>query len=153
LVLCYLESRTQDEAALLLGVSRATVKKRLESARALLRQRLVRHGLGPAALLVAAAWPAALASAQPPKALVSGTVQGATLVAAGQSVAGGVIPAKVIALSHEVLKTMVLSKLKILAVVLLAVVLAGVGTGVLTYRAPAGSARADPPAREAEQAR
>src|SRR5262249_7216910 len=43
LVLCYLEGKTQDEAAWLLRVSRATVKKRLESARALLRQRLVRR--------------------------------------------------------------------------------------------------------------
>jgi cytochrome c peroxidase len=152
LVLCYLEGRTHDEAALLLGVSRATVKKRLESARALLRQRLVRCGLGPAALLVAAAWPAARASAQPPPALVSGTVKGATLVAAGQSTAGGVISAKVIALSHEVLKTMVLTRLKHMAVVLLAVALAGTGTGVLTYCTLAGGPGAAPPAREAEQA-
>jgi cytochrome c peroxidase len=152
LVLCYLEGRTQDEAALLLGVSRAAVKKRLESARALLRQRLVRRALGPAALLVAAAWPAAHAAAQPPPALLAGTVKGATLVAAGQSLAGGVISAKVVALSQEVLKTMVLTKLKPLAVVLLAVALAGTGTGVLTYCTRAGSARADPPAEEAEQA-
>jgi cytochrome c peroxidase len=152
LVLCYLEGRTHDEAALLLGVSRATVKKRLEFARALLRQRLVRRGLGPAALLVAAAWPAARTSAQPPSALVSGTVKGATLVAAGQSMAGGAISAKVIALSHEVLKTMVLTRLKRLGVVLLAVALAGTGTGVLTYCTLAGGAGAAPPAREAEQA-
>ena len=33
LVLCYLEGNTQDQAALLLGVSRGTVKKRLEFAR------------------------------------------------------------------------------------------------------------------------
>jgi hypothetical protein len=44
-VLCYLEGKTQDEAAKLLGVSRTTLKKRLESARALLRQRLMRGGL------------------------------------------------------------------------------------------------------------
>jgi cytochrome c peroxidase len=152
LVLCYLEGRTQDEAALLLGVSRATVKKRLESARALLRQRLVRRGLGPTALLLAAAWPAALTSAQLPSALVSGTVQGATFVAGGQSMASGVISTKVIALSHEVLTTMVLTKLKLMAVVLLAVVLAGTGTAVLTYGTLAGSARADPSATEVEQA-
>src|SRR5262249_14707200 len=63
LVLCYLQGKTQDEAALLLGVCKATVKKRLERARALLRQRLVRRGLGPAAVLAVAAWPAATAAA------------------------------------------------------------------------------------------
>jgi RNA polymerase sigma factor (sigma-70 family) len=48
LVHCYLEGKTQDEAARLLGVSKAAVKKRLEAGRALLRARLVRQGLGPA---------------------------------------------------------------------------------------------------------
>jgi cytochrome c peroxidase len=103
-------------------------------------------------LLLGAAWPAALASAQPPSALVTGTVKGATLVAAGQGTAGAVISAKVITLTHEVLKTMVLTKLKHLAVVLLAVALAGTGTGLLTYGTRAASAWADPPAKEVEKA-
>src|SRR5262249_21161164 len=63
LVLCYLEGKTQDEAAVRLGVSKATLKKHLERGRALLRVRLVRRGLGPAAVLAASAWPAATASA------------------------------------------------------------------------------------------
>jgi RNA polymerase sigma factor (sigma-70 family) len=48
LVLCYLEGLTQDDAAKSLGVSKATVKKRLERGRALLRVRLVRPGPWPA---------------------------------------------------------------------------------------------------------
>src|SRR5882672_10660136 len=70
LVLCYLEGKTRDEAATLLGVSKATVDKRLERGRALLRVRLVRRGLGPVAVL-AAAWPPATASAHPPWELAS----------------------------------------------------------------------------------
>ena len=63
LVHCYLEGKTQEQVALLLRVSKATVKKRLERGRALLRARLVRCGLGPAAVLMACAWPAAMATA------------------------------------------------------------------------------------------
>ncbi len=152
LVLCYLEGGTHQRAAARLGLGERTLRERLERGRELLRVRLVRRGLGPAALLVAAAWPAAHASAQPPSALVSGAVQGAMLVAAGRGAAGGVISAEVIALSHEVLKTMALTKVKHLGVVLLAVALAGTGTGLLTYCTLAASAWADRPAKEAEKA-
>ena len=63
LVACYLEGKTQDEAAAQLGVAKTTLKERLERARSMLRARLVRRGLGPAAVLVATAWPSATASA------------------------------------------------------------------------------------------
>jgi cytochrome c peroxidase len=151
LVLCYLEGATQQRAAARLGLGERTLRERLERGRDLLRARLVRRGIGPAALLLAAAWPAALASAQPPSALVSGTVKAATLVAAGQGMAGGVISAKVIPLSHEVLKAMALTKWKHMAVALLAVALAGTGTGLLTYGTLAAGARADRRARGAEK--
>ncbi len=118
LVLCYLEGMTQQRAAARLGLGERTLRERLERGRDLLRARLVRRGLGPAALVLAAAWPAALASAQPALALVTGTVQAATLVAAGQGMAVAEISPHVIALSKEVLKTMVLSKIKYIAVVL-----------------------------------
>src|SRR5262245_4918926 len=58
LVLCYLQGKTLDDAAAQLGVSRNTIKARLERARAILRVRLVRRGLGPAGVLLASAWPA-----------------------------------------------------------------------------------------------
>ncbi len=111
LVLCYLEGKAQDEAALLLGVSRATVKKRLESGRAVLRVRLVRRGLGPAAVLAVAAWPAASVSAAVSSILVDSTVKAATSVAAG-GFATSVVSATVAALTQGVLRTMFLSQLK-----------------------------------------
>ena len=56
LVLCYLQGRTRDEAAHALGWTLATLKRRLERGRNLLRARLTRRGLtlsavGGAALL------------------------------------------------------------------------------------------------------
>src|SRR5258708_29088842 len=66
LVRCYLEGKTQVEAAALLGVSAATVNKRLEQGRARLRARLVKRGFGSAAMGMVAAWPLATAAAQKP---------------------------------------------------------------------------------------
>ena len=134
LVLCYLEGKTQDEAAAQLGVSKATVKKRLERGRALLRVRLVRRGLGPAAVQLAALWPLAIASANPGPILVASTVKAAALIPAGQMVAAGLVSTKVAALMETAVKPMLVTKLKNTGMVVLAVVLAGSGTGVITYR-------------------
>jgi len=45
LILCYLEGKTRDEAAELLGLSLATLKRRLEQGRLLLRDRLTQRGI------------------------------------------------------------------------------------------------------------
>jgi RNA polymerase sigma factor (sigma-70 family) len=55
LLLCYLEGRTQDEAARQLGWGRGVFRRRLEKGRALLRFRLTRRGLALSAGLFAAA--------------------------------------------------------------------------------------------------
>jgi RNA polymerase sigma factor (sigma-70 family) len=92
LVLCYLQERTQDEAARLLGCSESTLRGRLYCGRERLRERLVRRGLAlPAGLsafllgrgLHAAAVPAALADAalratsEAPPAAVAALAEGA----------------------------------------------------------------------------
>jgi RNA polymerase sigma factor (sigma-70 family) len=53
LLLCYLESRTQEEAAAQLGWSLSTLRRRLERGRDLLRTRMVRRGATLGAGLVA----------------------------------------------------------------------------------------------------
>jgi RNA polymerase sigma factor (sigma-70 family) len=63
LLACYLEDRTQDEAARQLGWSLRTLQRRLAQGRELLRARLVRHGLPlPAAFLAGTLVHDALAS-------------------------------------------------------------------------------------------
>ncbi len=52
---CYLEGRTQDEAARQLGWSLSTLRRRLGRGRELLRRRLARHGVALSAGLFAAA--------------------------------------------------------------------------------------------------
>lgn len=54
LVLCHLEGKTQHEAAELLGLSYATVRRRIEQGRALLQSRLARRGFVLAAAAFAA---------------------------------------------------------------------------------------------------
>jgi RNA polymerase sigma factor (sigma-70 family) len=130
LVACYLEGKTQDKAAAQLGVARSTLKERLERGRSLLRARLVRRGLGPAAVLLAAAWPCATASACLPPALASSTMQAASLYAAGQTAAGGVVSAKVAALAEGMLRSMLHTKTKIAAAVVLLAVGSFIGLGL-----------------------
>ncbi len=151
LVACYLEGKTQDEAAAQLGLAKSTLKERLERGRSLLRARLVRRGLGPTAVLVATAWPSATASACLPATLVSSTVKAASLFAARQAAATGVISAKVAALTHGVLRTMLLKKLMIVATlwVVSAVLLIG---GLVAVAVEAQTPKQSPPPQKADDA-
>jgi cytochrome c peroxidase len=132
LVACYLEGKTQDEAAAQLGLAKSTLKERLERGRSLLRARLVRRGLGPAALLVATAWPAATATASLPVSLVSSAIQAASLSAAGPAAAPAVISAKVAALTEGVLQSMALAKGKTTVILTAALAVVTIGLGGLT---------------------
>jgi cytochrome c peroxidase len=103
--------------------------------------------LGPAALLAFAAWPAAAAPAAVSSALVGSTVKAAAGVAVGGVVAS-TASARVAALTEGVLKAMSLAKLKTAALMSAGLAIVTLGLGLLTL---AGSGRADPPTRDAEQ--
>jgi RNA polymerase sigma factor (sigma-70 family) len=133
-ILCYLEGKTNEEAALQLRWPVGSVKSRLARARDLLRTRLTRRGLTLSAGLLTTELVLNKASASPT--LVDATIRGAALFAAGDAVAGGLISARAVALSYGVLRTMILTKAKILAVLALTVVMLG-GAGGLAYRSPA----------------
>jgi RNA polymerase sigma factor (sigma-70 family) len=135
LVHCYLEGKSQADAAQLLGVPRTTLQKRLDAGRALLRTRLVRQGLGPAATFAVWAWPSAKASAPVPLVLLDSTAKAASLIGAGEAVKSVISP-KVVALMEGVLKAMFLTKLKVVSAVVLGV-LVGTGLAGWSYRAAA----------------
>jgi RNA polymerase sigma factor (sigma-70 family) len=115
IVLCYLEGLTHEEAARQLHWPIGSVKGRLARARDLLRMRLARHGLVPAAGLLAVTT-ISRATAAVPESLRQATVQ-AGLHCAGGRAAAEVASASVVRLMEGVLSTMFLTKLKVTAAV------------------------------------
>jgi RNA polymerase sigma factor (sigma-70 family) len=140
IVLCDLDGRPRREAARLLGVPEGTLSSRLAAGRQLLARRLTGCGVAVSGATLAAALGQGSVSA----ALVSCTAKAAALVAAGQLAA--VAPPAVV-LMKEVMKAMLLKKLRL--VVGVVVVLAALGMGGVAYQAGAtsGAARAADPGK------
>jgi RNA polymerase sigma factor (sigma-70 family) len=155
LVLCDLEGRTRKAAARTLDWPEGTVAWRLAQGRALLARRLTRHGLPVSGSVLAALLAQNAASASLPPALASAGLAGLIMHAAAARAAACAISTPVAALAHGVMKTMLISKLKVvsIAVMLLAALTL---SGSLLVSAPAdqgdGAAAATPrgePARPA----
>jgi RNA polymerase sigma factor (sigma-70 family) len=117
LVLCFLESRTLDEAAKQLGCGKGALRGRLERARQLLQSRLARRGLGPMALV--AAW------------AVTGTASASCVASTVKAAATAA------ALTEGVVKAMFASKVKIAAAMLLLVGALSAGIWFLGTGGPA----------------
>jgi RNA polymerase sigma factor (sigma-70 family) len=148
-VLCDLQGKSRKEVARQLGWPEGTLSGRLARARTMLARRLTRHGLALSAAALAALVAQNTAAASVPAPLVASTVKAAALMTAGKTVAAGVISTKVAALADGVLKTMLLAKLKIAAVLFLAVGVAGLGTGLCAQRLLAEKAG---PSKDSEKA-
>src|SRR5262249_1090056 len=129
IVLCDLESTSIQEASRQLGCPPGTIGTRLARGRRMLAARLPRRGLTLSGGLIAAGLSRNAVSACVPPPLVFATIKAAAMVAAGQAAAGGVISAKVAALTEGVLKAMFLTKLKTVVTVALAVTLIATAAG------------------------
>lgn len=139
-ILCELEGKSRPDVARQLGLPEGTLSSRLARARAMLARRLTQRGVTLAGAALAAELSQHANSAVVPSSLIVSTVKAGASVLAGQSAATGVVSGHVAALCDGVVKTMVLSKLKVATTVLLVGSVFALGTGETTR--PAGKAAA-----------
>jgi RNA polymerase sigma factor (sigma-70 family) len=147
LVLCYLEGKTNEEAAQQLRCPIGTVKGRLSRAREMLRARLVRRGIALSGTVAGSLTNTATAV---PAGLMASTGRMALLCMAGeQSLLCSTSPT-VHTLTTGVLKTMFLAKIKFRALCLAVMLILCLGLGTYGYFAfsndtePAPSAAGEP---------
>jgi RNA polymerase sigma factor (sigma-70 family) len=145
LVLCYLEGCTQEAAAAHLHLAKSTLRERLERGRNMLRTRLVRRGVEPAALLAVVVWPAATTAG------IRTTLEAATLRAAcwfvsGEPVATGIIPTKIATLTEGGLRMTLLQPLSISALLVLLVL--GAWGGLALGERPLAAVDLAPPSQQ-----
>jgi RNA polymerase sigma-70 factor (ECF subfamily) len=142
LLLCDLKGLTQEQAAQQLGWPRGTLKSRLETGRERLRCALLRRGFGMgAALLTLCA--SEVAQALVPGTLKQTTVQAAVLGGAGKPIPADLISKQVLSLVQGALRSMSVSRWRLLVVSILFLALAGVGGWL--YAQPTEPSRADAP--------
>jgi RNA polymerase sigma factor (sigma-70 family) len=132
-ILCCLEGKTHEEAALELGWPKGSMAKRIATGQERLRARLAARGMAVSAALLAALMAEEAAAAVSP-ALFDNTLKAATLVVAGNTAAGA-FSTSIATLAQGVIKTMWMTKVMKLTVVLFVVLgVAGLGGGLLFYR-------------------
>ncbi|WP_165067921.1 RNA polymerase sigma factor [Paludisphaera rhizosphaerae] len=130
--LCDFEGLTYEQAGVFLGWPTATLKNRLAQGRSRLRDRLIRRGLAPAALIALARE----SQAAVPKALVHSTCRAGAITS-------GTIPVAVARLTEGAIRTMFLDRMKTLALI------ASMGFGaaaVAGMAVPGGEETGPPPA-------
>jgi RNA polymerase sigma-70 factor (ECF subfamily) len=133
LVLCYLEGKTNEEAARELGCPAGTVFSRLARGRERLRKQLARRGLVLTAGLIAASLAAHSAPAAVPPVLAAATLKAATAFAIGTPAAVGTIAAGVVSLTDATIRTLFLLQLKHMAMIAVVAVVLAAGGGLITY--------------------
>ncbi len=147
-VLCDLEGRTHQEAARFLGWPIGTVKSRQSQGRGLIRHRLARRGLGLAVAGVAVESLGQNAFAAMPAGVLRSTVN-AAMTQSGRMLAASGASAHVLALSQGVLRAMLWTRVRLLAVATVVLGIASGGALVYVRGAQESAKPAGQPLRQA----
>ncbi len=150
IVLCELEGLSRRQAAAQLGISEGTISSRLARAKVQLKDRLIRRGLAlSAAALGSFLAQDSLAVVVPPT-LADSTIQLATLVSSGTSLAG-IVSTPVATLTEGVLKAMLFAKMKSVFLGIATLALVTTGMGVLAQTGPGTGPAPDDRLKAVEQ--
>jgi RNA polymerase sigma factor (sigma-70 family) len=128
-ILCYMEGKTNEEAARLLGCPKGTVLSRLARAREILRSRLARRGLTASAALIGTMLSQEAVTALVPDKLSRTTTEFAIRLAAGTVTAA--LPTNIVLLAEKVSRSFLLTRLLTVSGSLLLAALLVVGATVL----------------------
>ena len=146
LVLCYLQGKSSEAAAQEMGWPKGTLLTRAAKARELFRDRLLRRGVVVTGALLGTLLLEKAGSAAVSVSVAASTVKIASLLAAGQSAAAGLMTPQVGLLFKGGLKALLLAKMKIAAALVMALGIGGSAAGVAAYHAMAP----EPPPRVVE---
>jgi RNA polymerase sigma factor (sigma-70 family) len=144
-VLCYFEGLTLDEAAHRLRWPVGTTRSRLARAREKLRRGLTRRGFAMSSAALAATLAPRSAQASVSSLLCESTTRAAIAFAARRAAVGGSLSATAAALAQEVLRNMLIHKLRLAAMSFLFLAVVAVGLGYQSLNASARSWEGEPP--------
>jgi len=144
-VLCYLQGRSNTEAARQLELPSGTVVTRLAWARRRLRKRLTQRGLSVSAALLSGGIIQRAEAAVVPQRLIDVTLRSSIRLASGATAAAGAETATALELSRAVTGTISAAQVKFTAVIAASLVIAG-GAAALRGRLPDGDPQPHPPA-------